>query len=188
MLPEVETFIKASEAADELYEKTRSELADARSDGMKSSSLDYRAWNERWLATGAVRDTMIADAFKELIAATTDPIARFIAERCVNYRHEAIEVLKTLPVESIDAIVAVSESEQWCDTFGNFFEDAHEAGAFDHLDKVGVMRAHVHVYLSNSVVTDEDTLNEVMWLIDGYAKAVSDKVANDILNQRHLTN
>lgn len=134
MLPEVAEYIKtrdeaqtahdaAFRALDEKYRSVRgyddydsAENREKRRERSHGRDEAYKTWqiatNEAWNKLGQ----------------SSDPLVRFITEKCKDYQEYAIHVLRILPA-TVEELDQLAESQDWCHIWGQFRDQAIEAGA-----------------------------------------------------------
>lgn len=143
MYPEVKTYVEACEAAEticgnayaEKQAAYRAALAVAKDNGLPPDCCWECAYDETPLGkllndyNTTLRNTLAAaevDAWQALKTAA-DPLVRWIAENCEDYRFEAASVLRALPA-SMDELDALARENGWCGMWGGFRRQAEQAG------------------------------------------------------------
>lgn len=144
MYPEVKAYVEACETAKTIYRNAvaekqaayRAALAVAKANGLTRGICCWEwAYDETPLGKllndhhTALRNTRAAaetDAWKALKTAA-DPLVRWIAENCEDYRFEAAFVLRALPA-SMDELDALARENGWCGMWGGFRRQAEQAG------------------------------------------------------------
>lgn len=122
MLPEVKQFVAALEAA---AEKKAAAVA------ALNTKCDYTVQSQDCPHCIAMKPSQAeygraADAAWNELAASTDPLVRWIAENCREYAEEAQIVLEALPA-SMDELDGIARGEGWCDVWRRFVRKAREA-------------------------------------------------------------
>jgi hypothetical protein len=122
MLKDVETFIAVLTDAEAVWQRRGNEIRAARTSIGTGEYYDRHRANDsdQWAAQAAAWTTLVA---------STDKLVAFIGTNCSAYRDEAILVLRRLPA-TMDELQALSDEQDWCNTFDSFLEDAQEAGCF----------------------------------------------------------
>lgn len=144
MNPEVKTYIEAYDAAEAAFEKAykeysaayRAALEVAKDNGLRHGFCCWEcAYRQSSLAQllnnyrhdlYAARNSAKGDAWKALKGAA-DPLVRWIAENCEDYRYEATHVLRALPA-SMDELDALAREKGWCGAWDDFRRRAERAG------------------------------------------------------------
>jgi hypothetical protein len=144
MIPEVKTYIDAYEAAQTAYDKAYEEstaaygaaVEVAKNNGLQ---LGYCCWVCAYEQTPLGK--LLREHNEELYAAreraqnaawarlkgSADPLVRWIAEKCEDYRYEATRVLRALPA-SMDELDALARENDWCGAWDAFRRQAEHAG------------------------------------------------------------
>lgn len=130
MLPDVRAFIDAREAASTAYrsamegvEEQFPKRYDYHSDDGREQRRKYSAARE---AAAGVEHKAQEEAWEKL-AESADPLVRWIAQNCDEYRGEAQTVLRTLPA-TLDELDELAMERDWCGTWAGFRDQAIAAG------------------------------------------------------------
>jgi hypothetical protein len=144
MNPEVKTYIEAYDAAETAFNKAHDEwsaayraaLEVAKDNGLQLGNCCWDcAYGESVVAQSLndyrhnlfdTRDRAQSDAWKAL-KGSADPLARWIAENCEDYRYEATHVLRALPA-SMDELDALARENGWCGAWDDLRRRAEQAG------------------------------------------------------------
>ncbi|MBQ0850187.1 hypothetical protein J8N05_18480 [Streptomyces sp. BH-SS-21] len=128
MLPEVQKYLASIEAATaarqealrEVHAKYAGRYVDTK-DGQLQLAAYNQASNTAYDACEEART-----AAWEALTTSDDPLVKWIAKNCANYRSEAQHVLTALPatVEELDAVAA---SNDWCPVWAEFRQQAMDA-------------------------------------------------------------
>jgi len=129
MLPEVEQFVAALDAAAEKM---------AAASAAVDVKCDYTAdgWDcPRCVALKPIKAEHRRDAATawEALAASTDPLVRWIVEHCKGYMYEAQMILEALPAP-MDELEDIARSEGWCYVWERYVSDARIAGVLPKAD------------------------------------------------------
>lgn len=112
MYPEVEQYIAARSAADEVY------AAAPRQDWDKPHTPETCAV--------CAQEAAYAAAW-EALKDSQEPLVRWIAENCWDYASEALTALKALPAP-MSELDALASRNGWCGTWESFKTQARQAG------------------------------------------------------------
>lgn len=144
MNPEVKTYIEAYDAAEAAFDKAHKEwsaayraaLEVAKDNGLQ---LGFCCWDCAYRESAVAqllnrgrrnlfdaRDSAQDDAWGAL-KGSADPLVRWIAENCEDYRYEATHVLRALPA-SMDELDALAREKDWCGAWDDFRRRAEQAG------------------------------------------------------------
>ncbi|MFD9441930.1 hypothetical protein ACFWBR_27780 [Streptomyces sp. NPDC060006] len=129
MLPEVQKYVETIEAAttaqsaalvtaDEKYAERHGYSEDSQRQGSA-----YRAEIRKAYATCE----NVQEAAWGALKASGDPLVRWIAENCAEYRGEAQCILAALPA-TVDELDDLADTKDWCGVWGNFRQQAIDAG------------------------------------------------------------
>jgi hypothetical protein len=130
LLPEVEKFIEALDAARETWNTVTNEL-----DDMYAGRCAYGSEAERqqWAAYECQREEYRSrfienqdEAWDEL-AAADDKLVAWIGANCKGYTDEVTTILYALPA-TMDELDEIAAREGWCDTWGQLRDQAEDAG------------------------------------------------------------
>lgn len=122
MYPEVEQYLAAVEAADMAYETARAgtprHIVSATEEDCPACRVIEPAREARQAST---------EAAWQALRGSSDPLVRWIADNCGDYRYAAATILRALPapMADLDAIAAV---EGWCGQWDLFRAVAKKAG------------------------------------------------------------
>lgn len=136
MLPEVEQFIAALDAAAEKSAAARTALDDIECDFSESGSDCPRC---KALAPVHEEYVRSEDAAWKLLTDSSDPLVRWIAEHCHDYAYEAQIVLEALPA-TMDELSAIATREGWCETWSSYVYRARFAGVLPETAPVEASR------------------------------------------------
>ncbi|MFC8436498.1 hypothetical protein [Streptomyces sp. NPDC057253] len=130
MLPEVRAYVEAIEAASAEEDKVRQAAAarypkrfDWDEEGQRQISAHNKVTGEAYRARVHAQD----DAWSAL-KTSSDPLVRWIAENCAEYRDHARQVLSALPA-TLGELDALAEQGGWCGVWDAFRQRAIDAGA-----------------------------------------------------------
>lgn len=129
MLPEVLAYFVALDAAEVAFEKGRRDLSDqfpqrlgygraARKEQDAFDRVEGKLHDDRQAAR-----TAAWAALKE----SSDPLVKWIAQNCRDYRDHAETILRALPATEAE-LNDIAESGEWCEVWDGFKERAIEAG------------------------------------------------------------
>ncbi|MFE1840756.1 hypothetical protein [Streptomyces sviceus] len=131
MLPEVRAYVEAMEAASTEEGKIR-QAANAR-------YPQRFGWDEEAQRQMGAHNEVTGEAYRVRIQAQNDawgalktsgdPLVRWIAENCAEYRDQAQQVLTALPA-TLGELDALAEKGGWCGVWDAFRQQAIDAGAF----------------------------------------------------------
>lgn len=129
MLPDVQKYVEAIDAAEAARSK-------ARADADEKYSGRYGYGNEAQEQRAAHRKA-VNDAYKpwaaafegawEALKSSSDPLVKWIAENCKGYESEARRVLEALPATLVE-LDELALDHDWCNTWARFRDQALEAG------------------------------------------------------------
>jgi hypothetical protein len=130
MLPEVQAYIDATEAADKadadggraLHEKYRKYCYDDSDEGYEQRRAFRKERSALWSSRDEAREAAWA-ALKE----SSDPLVKWIAENCADYRDQAETILRALPATA-EELDAIAEEHDWCGVWNGFRDQAADAG------------------------------------------------------------
>ncbi|MEV0254796.1 hypothetical protein AB0H82_11110 [Streptomyces sp. NPDC050732] len=129
MLPEVQKYLETVEAAATARNAAIS-AAESRYPERYSSNEDGRRQYAAYVkqvnnAYEACRVTW--EAAWEALKASSDPLVKWIAENCAEYRGEARHVLAALPA-TVDELDDLADTQGWCGVWGELLQRAIDAG------------------------------------------------------------
>lgn len=155
MQPEVRKYVESVDAANAAY-KAAVDAAAAKyperfgftEDGERQARAFDKEADAAYAACNAARTTAW-DALK----ASSDPMVKWIAENCAQYKGEAQHVLSALPA-TVDELDELADRQGWCGVWGEFRQQAIDAGVmpgftppsparkalFDQIDREGCCR------------------------------------------------
>ncbi|WP_190086382.1 hypothetical protein [Streptomyces longisporoflavus] len=129
MLPEVQTYIQSVEAAT-AAQSAAAVAADQKyperygyGENSRSQASAYSEEIRKVYDTGA--ETL--EAAWNALKTSGDPLVKWIAENCGEYRAEARCILAALPA-TVDELDDLAEANDWCRVWGSFRQQAIDAG------------------------------------------------------------
>lgn len=122
MYPELEAAFAAIDAAQAAYDKARAEAPRCNLALSPSECPGCKATQPAQAALDAARKGPWEAAKK-----SADPLVRWIAKNCEEYRAEALLVLKALPAPMAE-LDALAKDKGWCDQWDAFKRFAEQDG------------------------------------------------------------
>ncbi|MFC7309026.1 hypothetical protein ACFQVC_33085 [Streptomyces monticola] len=135
MLPEVQKYVERVEAATSARDAAVTK-AHAKYPERYGSGEEARRQNIAYGEELNKAYDMYADLFEaawDALKSSSDPLAKWIAENCGEYRDQAVTVLAALPA-TLGELEALAEREDWCGVWDDFKERAIEAGFMPGVD------------------------------------------------------
>jgi hypothetical protein len=129
MLPEVQKYVESVEAATTARD-TAVEAADTKYP--ERSGTSEAGWRQAEAYRVEIRKACSAcadvqAAAWDVLKASGDPLVRWIAENCADYRGQAQRILTALPA-TLDELDELADSEGWCDVWDSLRRQAIAAG------------------------------------------------------------
>jgi hypothetical protein len=144
-LPEVAAYIqalddaeKAREASMDAAEKKYPKRHDWRGEESAKQRSGFGAEIDAAYEAQRKANSEAWDALKE----SSDPLVKWIAENCGEYRGEARRVLSALPA-TIDELDELASENEWCGVWGQFRDNAAEAGVITGITPLSEARKTV---------------------------------------------
>ncbi|MDQ1051757.1 hypothetical protein [Streptomyces sp. V4I2] len=129
MLPEVQKYFASVEAATTAQSAAEAaagekypERHDHSDDGRRQFSAYYEEVDKAYAACADAQKTAW-----EALKASGDPLVKWIAENCAEYRAEAQHILPILPATA-DELDDLADTQNWCSVWGDFRQRAADAG------------------------------------------------------------
>ncbi|MFG2463251.1 hypothetical protein ACGFWE_40225 [Streptomyces sp. NPDC048523] len=155
MLPEVRKYVESLDAASAARDAAVVAVAakyPKRFGYGEDEKRQARAFNEEADAAYDAWNAAKATAW-DALKASSDPLVKWIAENCGQYKGEAQHVLTALPA-TVDELDELADRQDWCGVWGAFRQQAIDAGlmpgvtppsparkaVFDQIDKEGCCR------------------------------------------------
>jgi hypothetical protein len=133
MLPEVQEYMDAVKASDEVYQEWYRRINKERPDyhHVTYTHDAYERWNERYYAEQRAQDDVRRNARTaasvRLQETTTDPAIQWMLKTLRGYHSYIDTVLPILPATR-EQLEAVANEHEWCNDFDDFMDQATEAG------------------------------------------------------------
>ncbi|WP_199550132.1 hypothetical protein [Streptomyces sp. N35] len=130
MLPDVQKYFAALEKADQEYRAARDVLAGKFPQRHDCTPEGDRQYDEHRDEVRKADDAKYrtGEAAWEVLAASSDPLVKFIGENWSQYRCDAEVVLAALPA-TVEELDTLADQNGWCGVYEQFKADAIEAGA-----------------------------------------------------------
>lgn len=179
MLPEVEKYIAALEAAEAAYSKVE---RDARKEYPNRNSYGEEAREQRtayYRVMDAARgefNTARREAWGTHIKGSADPLVRWIAEHCREYWDQAVMVLKALPATP-DELDALADEHDWCSAWYELRDQAEEAGVLPGGTPVSKSRRALKRWLRDEYGIGRRGVAKVSELVDAILAEEGEKSA-----------
>lgn len=146
MLAEVQAYIEAMDAANQVYTEDSDKLYDQRHAG----EITHEVFRRKYSAVREANRAALANAATKL-GESNDPLVRFIAENAVSAHHrEALKVLKVLPATRAE-LETLAVDNGWCGTWDDLVAAAEKAGALPPVEGVEAELVSLQRWLQNEL-------------------------------------
>jgi hypothetical protein len=133
----VTEYFQAIEAANATF-KAAMESVDAKYAANSETYEQRQTWREERRPIDAAH-TAAHEAAWSALKGSSDPLVKWIAENCEEYRGEAGTILKALPATA-DELDDLAEENEWCTTWNAFRDRAIAAGVLPGARPMSVAR------------------------------------------------
>lgn len=172
MYPVVEQYIAAAQAADETFNAQQRAAQDKQSAlqqapewrGLTYTEQDaaYSKYYEELTVLNNARADAKAAAWN-LLAASDDPLVRFIHQECESYPDHARQILEILPAD-FPAMRDLARRNGWCDVFDRFAAAAVRAKLIK--EDRSAARKKLETFLRGVDDIDRHDMREILELVD----------------------